>query len=106
MKNLLIETIEILSRHGKELSDVQWVGNTKFHTTWKNFADIANVEYDNGYGCAEVASDLVIVGDTWWLERHEYDGSEWWEFKERPNLPQEEKEFKRVVHTMGLWNKP
>lgn len=29
----------------------------------------------------------MIVGDDWWMERHEYDGSEWWEFKELPKKP-------------------
>lgn len=27
----------------------------------------------------------MVVGDDWWLERHEYDGSEWWEFKRLPS---------------------
>ena len=31
----------------------------------------------------EVAEDLVVVGDNWWIERHEYDGNEWWEYKEK-----------------------
>ena len=29
----------------------------------------------------------VAVGDNWWLERAEYDGSEWWEFKTIPKEP-------------------
>jgi len=27
---------------------------------------------------------LTVAGDDWWLERHGYDGSEWWEFKTLP----------------------
>jgi len=45
------------------------------------------VEYDSGYGATKVAKDLVIVGEDWWLERCEYNGSEWWEFKTLPVKP-------------------
>jgi hypothetical protein len=31
---------------------------------------------------------LEIVGDDWWLERHEYDGAEWWEYKTKPSMPE------------------
>jgi hypothetical protein len=31
--------------------------------------------------------DLIIVGDNWWLERKEYDGSEWFEFKKKKKEP-------------------
>lgn len=34
----------------------------------------------------EVAHDLKIVGDDWWLERSEYDGAERWNFKTLPNF--------------------
>ena len=29
---------------------------------------------------------LKNLGRDFWLERHEYDGSEWWEYKSIPNL--------------------
>ena len=41
----------------------------------------------NGFGGAEVNENLFVVGADWWLERHEYDGSEWWEFKTLPTKP-------------------
>ena len=31
----------------------------------------------------------MVVGNNWWLERHEYDGSEWWEYKQFPVKPEE-----------------
>jgi len=76
MKNLLEETIRILKSNNKSEEDVLWVGNTKIKTTWENFKDISDMEYDSGFGGQEVATDLLIVGKDWWLERHEYDGSE------------------------------
>jgi len=100
--NLLKETIEALSNHGHTPEEVLWVGQSldvhpsRYHTgipepfwfSWSEFATPAAVtDYDNGFGGAEIASDLVVVGDGWWLERHEYDGSEWWEHKQLPPKP-------------------
>lgn len=44
--------------------------------------------YGHHPGTEEVATDLLVVGDGWWLERHEYDGSEWWEHKALPAKPE------------------
>lgn len=86
--NLLDETLDTLSTHGKEYEDVYWVGNGTFHFSWDAFKAVAeNTDYDAGFGSAEIAKDLLIVGNNWWLERHEYDGSEWWEFKTTPAKP-------------------
>lgn len=84
MINLLQETLSVLEENGKTIEDVLWVGNKYNKTSWSNFESVANITYDNGYGGNEIASDLLIVGDGWWLERGEYDGSEWWEFKKLP----------------------
>jgi hypothetical protein len=45
-----------------------------------------NFEYDNGYGCQHLEG-TVWYADGTWSERVEYDGSEWWEHRERPPLP-------------------
>lgn len=84
MRNLLEETLGVLSANGKKPEDVYWVGTPELNTGWSEFVKIANVEYNPGYGSQEVATDLLVVGNGWWLERHEYDGSEWWEFKNQP----------------------
>src|SRR5690606_32307847 len=70
---------------------------------WENFAAVAQVtDYDPGYGAPEVATDLMVVGDDWWLTRGEYDGSEWWEFNRLPDKP----DAQRTVTTLsgGMWN--
>lgn len=84
--NLLNETIAIIKENGKHQNDVQWVGSRDctLAITWEEFKKIANFEYYAGHGGEEVALDLIVVGSDWWLERHEYDGSEWWEFKQLP----------------------
>lgn len=91
MSNLLEETLGELNNNGKSPSDVLWVGSKgeprhgKFCGTWIEFAALADhFDYDDGYGGANINTELVVVGPDWWLERGEYDGSEWWEFKTLP----------------------
>ena len=61
---------------------------------------LADVEYDDGFGGQTVAKDLLVVGDGWWLERNEYDGSEWWEFRRPPQKPDKVRD---VVTLMGKY---
>lgn len=81
MKTLWEETIQILEDNGKSFSDVVSICGKKFQITKEDFEKYSKTYYDNGYGAAEVAEDLMVIGEDFWLERHEYDGSEWWEFK-------------------------
>lgn len=97
MINLLDETREVLENNNKTINDINWVGNKKFYFDVYEFLKIANVEYDDSYGAPEVAQDLLVVGDNWWLERHEYDGSEWWEYKEIPLKPNAKIELKALT---------
>lgn len=85
--NLLSETTDVLAEHKRSTSDVRWVGNHNLWMSWDEFAAIADVTYDAGFGGANVNETLLIVGDDWWMERHEYDGSEWWEYKSLPIRP-------------------
>lgn len=87
--NLKDETLEILNEYDKTWDDVEWIGSVSRNLTIdKNqFLILADREYNNGYGGNEVSLDLVVVGKDFWLERHEYDGSEWWEFKQIPEKP-------------------
>lgn len=100
--NLLEETLNILKENDLSANDVLWIGNTEFKTDWNNFQYISDIAYDNGFGCPEVAQDLLIVGSNWWLERQEYDGSEWWEFKKMPVSPSNKITLKKV--TGGCYN--
>lgn len=101
MTNLWQETIDALKRHGKTWADVCFVCGDQYEVT--NFETIArNTNYDDGFGGQEIAKDLKVVGDNFWLERHEYDGSEWWEYKELPERPIDKK---AVLHLdNGCWS--
>ena len=86
--NLLNETRDILLSNNKTFDDVIFIGDRTTHTkmTVKDFLEHANVEYNGGYGIEEINTKLILVGKDFWLERHEYDGSEWWEYKSMPNV--------------------
>lgn len=105
MGNLLTETKEALKAAGVRHKDVRWVGSRDgaYSCSWEDFGKIANKRYDDGYGAAHVASDLVVVGDGWWLERYEYDGSEQWDYKTVPRLTEKPLPLSSAVDSSAMW---
>lgn len=102
--NLLKETEQKLSDMGKAWTDVEWIGGKDFTISVENFKEIAKAtDYDSGYGSQAIARDLVIVGNGWWLEREEYDGSEWWTFMTQPTRPRTEKTVKSLGNNETMW---
>lgn len=97
MTNLLEETVSMLEGNGKSQSDVLFVSlkdksnNESAWFSWDEFSILANFNYRSGFGEEEINDTLMVVGEDFWLERHEYDGSEWWEFKKLPDLPRNRK---------------
>lgn len=100
--NLLQETLGILKQHNKSAEDVLFCNISKYDDkyyysepgrviqetnsfSFEDFTKIADFEYNSGFGSIEVNLSLEVVGKDFWLERHEYDGSENWEFKNLPN---------------------
>lgn len=86
--NFLEETKQILSNHNHTLDDIVFVCDCSTHTrtTINDFISKANFNYNDGYGLQEINMDLILVGKDFWLERHEYDDSEWWEYKQLPRI--------------------
>jgi hypothetical protein len=84
--NLLKETKNMLGFVKKTTSDIHWVGTDdgEYVSTWDEFEAQADFNYNSGYGGVEINTNLVIVGEDWWLERWEYDGSEGWRFCTKP----------------------
>lgn len=105
MENLLKETIRILEINNKIQKEVRWVGSKdgSFSISFSEFKKIADTEYNSGYGSQEIADDLVVVGDDWWLERYEYDGSECWDFKIIPKQKKETIKFKQITTKENCW---
>lgn len=103
MTNLWEETIEFLEENGKTFEDVLFIQGKDFKVTKENFEIVAKkTDYDSGFGAQHVATDLVLVGDGWWIERCEYDGSEWFEFK---TIPEKKEETKNITKLgVGMWD--
>ena len=82
MTNLLKETKEAIASSGHTEADIVFIGSESsgHQCTWAEFCVLADVDYDSGFGAAQVAQDLIVVfSDGQKLWRGEYDGSEWWE---------------------------
>ena len=103
MTNLWEETVDFLEKYDKTLDDVLYIQGDDFEITKKNFETVArDTTYDSGYGAQHVAKDLVLVGEDWWIERYEYDGAEWWDFK---NIPARSKYMKNITKLgVGMWD--
>ena len=96
MVNLLKETLEMLEKNNKKESDVMFVigligdyfkdDEREVGCSWELFKKYADFSYDDGFGGNNIKMSLKVVGTDFWLERHEYDGSEWWEYKEMPKI--------------------
>ncbi len=52
---------------------------------YDNFLDFLNFEYDNGYGGQNLYG-VIYCEDGVWLQRGEYDGSEWWDIFKYPDM--------------------
>jgi hypothetical protein len=99
--NLLDETLEDMRVAQQSPETVAWVGDGKeLAISWDAFIAIASdTVYNESYGSAEIAGDLVVLFiDGTWLERAEYDGSEWWDHKKTPTLTYAAS-FKNVLAT-------
>ncbi len=76
--------------YGNEYDDDRKHFILKIGYTNKEYDDFINsldFEYDDGYGGQELFG-CVWFNDSW-LERGEYDGSEWWNDKKYPDIPKE-----------------
>jgi hypothetical protein len=55
---------------------------------YQNFLNELEFEYDDSWGHWYI-NGTIWLKDGRWIERNEYDGSEWWRLVERPNIPEE-----------------
>lgn len=86
--NLWNETISVLDDNGLSWDDVEviWIEKPmgRYRLTKENFEALAkDMEYDNGFGGAEVNMGLRMwghnkVGMPFVMVRDDYDGAEWW----------------------------
>lgn len=97
MTHFYNETLSFLHRNGYKKADVAYCTmlrrSTKLHEDFEfqfsfdTFKSNADFEYHSGYGSAEIEESLkIVLNDGCWIERREYDGSEWWEFVKPPTF--------------------
>jgi hypothetical protein len=55
---------------------------------YEAFLKALDFKYDNGYGGQQLSGEIWLDDGTW-MERGEYDGSEWWEHRICPDIPEE-----------------
>lgn len=53
-----------------------------------SFLDKLDFEYEEGFGIQLLYGTVWLEGGSW-LDRGEYDGSEWWEHRVCPEIPSE-----------------
>ena len=119
MMNLLTETLDVMKEVGKTPDDVLYVKMTKDSGFWKEFdynypneilvdfdvfKELANKEYDNGYGSNNVnRSTTILFKDNSVMYRWEYDGAEGWTYVELPRtFP---KKYDKKLVSEFLWGK-
>lgn len=117
--NLLTETLDDMKEIGKTPDDVVYVRMTKDTGFWSSlddsypdeilidfdtFKELANREYDSGYGSNEVnTSTVILFKDNTVMHRWEYDGAEGWEYIKLPKaLP---KKYDKKMVSEFLWGK-
>lgn len=106
--NLYDEIVEDLGYHDKTIKDIKWISTLINEEIVKididNFLEVAKgYTYDRGWGGVEVPLDLTIVGEGWWMERHEYDGMEGFSFKTRPEEPKETIKITKIPEDFGAY---
>lgn len=75
----------------KEMKEKEVEAKLKLNYTeddLKEFLMKIDEEYYCGYGGQELLG-MIWLKDGSWLERREYDGSEWWIYKKYPEIPEE-----------------
>lgn len=53
---------------------------------YNQFLSDIDREYNNGYGGQEL-DGMIWYEDGTWTTREEFDGSEWWQYREVPEIP-------------------
>ena len=94
--NFLQETLDILKALADRGDSVLFIGSRdgKYSCSYEEFLSLANFDYNEDYGAAEVPRDLVIVFDSGsMLVREEYDGSEWWRLQSPFTMPEYSKKI-------------
>ena len=85
--NLLKETIDIMTKNGKDVKDITHIGspNGQYEIGWEAFKKLADKNYNNQTQKFKVAYDLIILfSDNSWMEREHDTTLEFWRYHTIP----------------------
>lgn len=88
--NLLEQTQDMLHFYNLSSLDVLWVGTKKIHTTWANFREIADFNFDNESEELVIPYGFQIVGKDWffqWGWSLSDQLTQFWRYYEKPTKP-------------------
>jgi hypothetical protein len=107
--NFLEHTLDTLSDYGKNIDDIEWIGNEFMYLTWDEFIELSEeIEDFSSDGLGPIPQDLKIVGKTWWMDLEgctsiEDDEQVEWVYREKPKRPHIT-EFNDVVDQLIAYN--
>jgi len=98
MINLLKETIAQISNVDKTIEDIIAINIYKFNLETEEYEILLKTDkvnnkifknldilYDNTYGTQEIEG-IILFNDNSWLNREEYNSSEWWKYNKAPTI--------------------
>lgn len=84
--NLKIICAEIIFNQNDDIREDIYLPLNYTEDNYTQFLERINKEYDEGWGGQQLFGTIWLENGKW-IERGEYDGSEWWELKEYPAIP-------------------
>lgn len=81
------ELLKILKENNKTVDNIVAIF-IKYELSYTKIIEINKIEQlDFNYtdGGVQELFGYVLLDDQDWLERHDYDGAEWWEYKKYPS---------------------
>lgn len=93
----LLETLKAtLKKEGKTLADIRWIGCKDFYMPINNFLELATRTHD--YFGADIAIDLIVVGNDFWVERDSLHSGDVWVLRKSPIKPKIECMLKTLTY--------
>lgn len=85
-EGLEVKCVEIQLYNNKRISTKTTLAVNYTQDEYDKFLEDIDKEYDSGYGLQELYGTIWLKnGD--WIDRYEYDGSERWELRKAPTIP-------------------
>ena len=85
-KGLEVKCVEIKLYNNERVSTKATLAVNYTQDEYDKFLEDIDKEYDSGYGLQELYGTIWLKnGD--WIDRYEYDGSERWELRTAPTIP-------------------